>query len=220
MRGVDEDFESDFVVSGPGVSLVIADGHPLIRAGIKEVLAADGLYDLVASTQTGDETLQAMRRFQPEVALINAGISAPGAMRILHEAKVQLWASRICLLTEGRIPPDLVDLEKAGGVILIDGRRPEDLRTRLRAIAIDLLATRATRQSPVDTTSTADRLSRRLTLRQNQIVAMLKVGSSNKEIANILGLTEGTIKVHLHRIYQRTGVSNRTHLAAQSLARE
>jgi two-component system nitrate/nitrite response regulator NarL len=56
----------------------------------------------------------------------------------------------------------------------------------------------------------------RLTSRQNQIVAMLKIGSSNREIAQVLGLSEGTIKVHLHRIYQRMGVSNRTQLAAQS----
>ena len=63
-------------------------------------------------------------------------------------------------------------------------------------------------------------LSRELTLRQNQIVAMLKIGSSNKEIAQVLGLSEGTIKVHLHRIYQRVGVSNRTQLAARSFSAE
>jgi len=63
-------------------------------------------------------------------------------------------------------------------------------------------------------------LNWRLTLRQNHIVAMLKVGSSNKEIAYVLRLLEGTIKVHLHRIYQRIGASNRTQLAAQSFIAE
>jgi len=57
-------------------------------------------------------------------------------------------------------------------------------------------------------------------LRQNQIVAMLKIGSFNKEIAQVLGLSEGTIKVRLHRIYQRVGVSNRTQLAARSFSAE
>jgi two-component system, NarL family, nitrate/nitrite response regulator NarL len=47
---------------------------------------------------------------------------------------------------------------------------------------------------------------------------MLKVGSSNREIARVLGVSEGTIKVHLHRIFQRVGVSNRTQLAAQAFA--
>jgi DNA-binding NarL/FixJ family response regulator len=49
---------------------------------------------------------------------------------------------------------------------------------------------------------------------------MLKIGSSNREIARVLGVSEGTIKVHLHRIYQRIGVSNRTQLATQSFTTE
>jgi DNA-binding NarL/FixJ family response regulator len=58
-----------------------------------------------------------------------------------------------------------------------------------------------------------------LTLRQRQIVAMLKRGSSNKEIAQVLGLAEGTVKVHLHSIYQRIGVSNRRQLAAKAFTK-
>jgi DNA-binding NarL/FixJ family response regulator len=89
---------------------------------------------------------------------------------------------------------------------------PEDLRNRA-ARTTDLIGTIAT--PAIRGASLAGvRFSQRLTLRQNQIVAMLKIGSSNKEIAHVLGLSEGTIKVHLHRIYQWIGVSNRTQLAA------
>jgi DNA-binding NarL/FixJ family response regulator len=56
-------------------------------------------------------------------------------------------------------------------------------------------------------------------LRQRQIVAILKRGSSNQEIAQLLGLAEGTVKVHLHSIYQRIGVSNRRQLAAKVYAK-
>ena len=62
------------------------------------------------------------------------------------------------------------------------------------------------------------KLSQLLTLRQLQIVAMLKRGSSNREIAQVLGLAEGTVKVHLHSIYQRIGVSNRRELTAKLAA--
>ena len=58
-----------------------------------------------------------------------------------------------------------------------------------------------------------------LTLRQRQIVAMLKRGCSSKEIAQVLGLAEGTVKVHLHGIYQRLGVSGRRQLAAKIFAK-
>jgi DNA-binding NarL/FixJ family response regulator len=59
-----------------------------------------------------------------------------------------------------------------------------------------------------------------LTFRQHQIVSMLKIGSSNREIARVLGVSEGTVKVHLHRVFQRIGVANRTQLAARSFAAE
>src|SRR5713226_7200481 len=100
---------------------------------------------------------------------------------------------------------------------------PEDLRDRLREIATEL----GSRPSPPNRSATIHPpisprtgAKRHLTFRQNQIVTMLKIGSSNREIARVLGVSEGTIKVHLHRIYQRIGVSNRTQLAAQSFTAE
>ena len=63
------------------------------------------------------------------------------------------------------------------------------------------------------------KLTALLTVRQRQIVALLNTGSSNKEIARALGLAEGTVKVHLHSIYQRVGVSNRLQLAAKFFAK-
>ena len=61
--------------------------------------------------------------------------------------------------------------------------------------------------------------SRALTPREHEIVDLLIAGLSNKEIAQRLNLVEGTVKVHLHEIYQKVGVKNRTALAALLLQR-
>ena len=117
----------------------------------------------------------------------------------------------------------MLEVGKDESAVFVNERFPEDLRDRLREIAIDLLRNKAKAANglAIRATSLAGAgFSQRLTLRQNQIVAMLKIGSSNKEIAHVLGLSEGTIKVHLHRIYQRIGASNRTQLTAQSFAAE
>jgi len=53
-----------------------------------------------------------------------------------------------------------------------------------------------------------------LTPRQRQIMVLAAEGLSNKQIARQFNLTEGTVKIHLHKIYQRLGISNRTSLAA------
>jgi two-component system nitrate/nitrite response regulator NarL len=210
-----------FKVNSSGLSLIIADDHPLMRAGIKEVLSADRLYNLTAVAQTGAECLELIQRLRPDVALIDIDISHPGAARILRELKVNCWQTRICFLTEGQIPAGVLEAGKNRDVAFVNGRLPEDLRDKLREIATDLTSqARAangvgTIQRPI---SARTNPKRPLTFRQNQIVTMLKIGSSNREIARVLGLSEGTVKVHLHRIFQRIGVANRTQLAAHPLA--
>jgi DNA-binding NarL/FixJ family response regulator len=209
-------------VSNPGLSLIIADDHPLMRAGIKQVLSAERLYNLIAIAQTGAECLDLMQRLQPDVALIDINISEPGAAGILRELKRNRWQTRICFLTEDRIRPGLLKAGKDAAAVFVNERFPEDLRDRLREIATELVSTPspATNRSATIRAPIAPRIGakRHLTFRQNQIVTMLKIGSSNREIARVLGVSEGTIKVHLHRIFQRFGVVNRTQLAAQSVA--
>ena len=193
-----------------------------MRAGIKQVLSADRLFNLTAIAQTGTECIELIQRFRPDVALIDIGISQPGAVQILRALKASYWQARICFLTEDRIPQDVLEAGKDSGAVFVNERCPEDLRDRLREIASDLIGTSsinigATTPRPLSARSAA---KRPLTFRQNQIVTMLKIGSSNREIARVLGVSEGTVKVHLHRIFQRIGVTNRTQLAAHSFASE
>lgn len=195
-----------------------------MRAGINDVLSADRFYNLVAIAETGAECIEIIQRLRPHVAIVDINISDPGATDILRQAKLNCWQTRICFLTEDQIPPDVLEANEDGTAVFANARSPGELRDRLRKIAVDLLGTNVKKADGFSTTSATPPagtgLGQQLTLRQKQIVAMLKIGSSNKEIAQVLGLSEGTIKVHLHRIYQRVGVANRTQLAARSFAAE
>jgi two-component system, NarL family, nitrate/nitrite response regulator NarL len=207
-------------VSNSSPSLIIADDHPLMRAGIKGVLSADRLYNLTAIAQTGAECLELIQRLQPDVALIDVKISNPGAVHILRVLKAKRWQTRICFLTGDRIAPKLLAAGKEVGAIFVNERFPEDLRDRLREIATDLKQKNSLNDSASSRGLNSIGSKRPLTSRQNQIVSILKIGSSNREIARALGVSEGTVKVHLHRIFQRIGVANRTQLAARSFAAE
>ena len=189
-----------------------------MRAGIREVLSADRLYGLTAIAETGAECVKLMQGLQPHVAIIDVNISHPGAADILREAKRKRWKTRICLLTGDQIPLDVLEAGKDGTAAFVNARCPAELRNELREIAIDL---RSKNTIPAPDSAKVHKASLGapgLTLRQKQIVGMLRIGSSNREIAQVLGLAEGTVKVHLHRIYQRVSVSNRTELAAKSFA--
>lgn len=188
-----------------------------MRAGIKEVLSADRLYGFVAIVETGVECVRLITDLQPHVAIVDVNISHPGAEGILREARRSRWRTRICLLTGDQVPSDLLEAGKDGNAAFVNARFPGELRNRLHEIAVELRNKNTI--APLDKMSLSTAGSRQgLTLRQKQIVGMLKIGSSNREIAQVLGLAEGTVKVHLHRIYQRAGVSNRTELAAKSFA--
>jgi two-component system nitrate/nitrite response regulator NarL len=194
-----------------------------MRAGIEQMLSGERIYKLIATAETGAECLELLYRMRPAVALIDISISQPGARQILRELKVNRWQTRICFLTEDKIQPDLLKAGKDSTAFFVNDRSPEDLRDRLREIAVGIIGkTSATANGlPVIHGSKSARSpERHLTARQKQIVTMLKVGASNREIARVLGVTEGTVKVHLHRIFRRIGVTNRTQLAARSFAVE
>lgn len=207
-------------MSSSSLSLIIAVDHPLMGAGIKEVLSTERIYNLTAIAETGAKCIELMQRLQPHMAIIDLNISHPGAAGILREAKLNHWQTRICFLIEDQIPLSVHVAGEDGMAVFAKARFPGELRDRLREIANALLAENARAVNRLPDSMAGARFSQRLTLRQNQIVAMLQVGSSNRQIAQVLGLSEGTIKVHLHRIYQRIGVSNRTQLATKSLAAE
>jgi two-component system nitrate/nitrite response regulator NarL len=194
-----------------------------MRAGINEILAADRIYRLLAVAETGAECLDAIQRFQPDLALIDLKISQPGAKHILRELRAKGSQTRICFLADGKIPPRLLEGAKQAAAVFANKRSPDDLRNRLLEIASELSSkTPATTSHPaaVRESAPAQKSERLLTNRQKQIVTMLKLGASNRDIARALGVVEGTVKVHLHRIFQRLGVANRTQLAAQSFAVE
>lgn len=66
--------------------------------------------------------------------------------------------------------------------------------------------------------SVAEQWSQRLTRREQQVALLIVRGLSNKEVARELGLSDGTVKLHVHRIFQKTGVRNRYSLISQMSA--
>jgi two-component system, NarL family, nitrate/nitrite response regulator NarL len=206
-------------VSHSAISVIVAADHPLISAGVKEILSADGIYNVVATASTGLRCIDLMQELRPDIAVIDFNISHPGPIGILQESKHARWHTRICFLLEGHLPPNALDTGAKEEAAYINGRFPGELRSTLRAIAMELSTPLASFEGLADTISAPQSwFADRLTIRQKQIVSMLRLGSSNKHIALVLGVSEGTIKVHLHRIYRRFGVANRTELATKSLA--
>ena len=79
---------------------IVADDHPLMCAGIKQVVATDRLINLTAYAQTGGERLELISRRKPDVVLIDANISLPGGPQILNELRANRCKTQVCFLTK------------------------------------------------------------------------------------------------------------------------
>jgi two-component system nitrate/nitrite response regulator NarL len=207
------------------ISVVIADRHPVVLQGLTSVLGVQSGFKIVACCSNGPSCIEAIRSLTPDIAILD--ISMPGltGLEILTIANSEGLSTRLVFLTASVHSRELVMSAAAGayGVILKDVAL-ESLVQSLRQVAcghrlplpfFDQAAPREREQRDV---AIAENVLTVLTDRERQIMALVCEGLSNKEIGRRLNITDGTIKVHLHHIYQKLEISNRTVLAALALS--
>ena len=201
-------------------SVVIADNHPVVLQGLTSVLGAESGFKVVASCSDGTNCIQAIRSLVPDIALID--ISMPGltGLEILAIANSESLSTRLVFFTASVEDRELVISAEAGayGVILKDVA-PEILVQSLREIADGqrLLPLPTVPREQGNVANTENVLTV-LTERERQIMRLVSGGLSNKEIGRRLNITDGAIKVHLHNIFQKLEISNRTVLTALAIS--
>lgn len=196
--------------------VLVADDDPLTAAGI-EVLLANSNFQIVASARTGKEVLDALASSRPEILVLDIRMPERSGLDVLRALRARGDSRPIVLLT-GSIDDqgvrEAMDLGVNG--LVIKATAPQDLLLCLEAVArgrrwfdqevmqraMDLAQTSGAGRDPLE----------QLSARERSIVALVQRGMRNKEIAAELGLTEGTVKVHLHRIFEKLGVNSRTEL--------
>jgi two-component system nitrate/nitrite response regulator NarL len=178
-------------------------------------------FKVVASCYDGKKCIQAIRDLSPDIALLDIFMPGVTGLDILAAATSEHLPTRIVFLTVSPEDRDLIIAAARGayGVILKEVA-PHVLVQCLRQVAagrrlLPLAHSDSPRLQdvPVGNASTEDVLTV-LTERERQIMRLVSEGLSNKEVGRQLNVSDGTIKVHLHHIYQKLAISNRTALAA------
>jgi len=181
--------------------VVIADPYPLILKGLAAVLEAEPDFRIVARCADSASCIEAIRKFLPDIAIVD--VSLPEILAVIRSEGLP---TRIVLFTalEGR-----ERLFHALGVYAVVPKDadPQRLLQTLRLVAS---GQKVLQQPGGD----AEKAITALTARERQILRLVSEGLSNKEIGRRLSVTDGTIKVHLHNIFEKLLVSNRTALAA------
>jgi len=197
-------------------SVVIADRHPVVLQGLTNVLTAESGFKIVACCSDGTDCIEAIRSLVPDIAILDISLPGLTGLEILTIANSESLPTRMVFFTASVEDRELIVSAAAGayGVILKDVA-PEILVQSLREIADGqrLLPLPTVPREQGNVANTENVLTV-LTERERQIMRLVSGGLSNKEIGRRLNITDGTIKQHLHHIYQKLEISNRTVLAA------
>lgn len=206
------------------IHLALADDHPIVLRGLRQLFEHERDFTIVASCANGTEALEVVRRGGVDVLVLDLrmpGLTGLDVLRQLHDEGLRCAPVLLTASVEDDQVVKAVELG-ARGVILKDSPPAALLECVRQVHAGHRWFDQSTLARAFDRVLHRDGAAREgvplLTPRETEIVAMVAEGLRNREIATRTGISEGTVKIHLHNIYEKLGVDGR--LALSVYARE
>jgi len=201
------------------VRVVIADDHPVVRAGLRGMLEPEPDIEVVAEATDGREAVSLVGRLEPEVVLMDLQMPELDGVAATKQIRDRYPKTNVLVLTTFDTDADITRAISAGatGYLLKDAPRQE-LFQAIRAAA---------RGESVLTPAVASRLMSKmrgpavqaLSEREIEVLTQVADGKSNKDIASKLYISEATVKTHLVHIFGKLGVDDRTAAVTVALER-
>jgi DNA-binding NarL/FixJ family response regulator len=199
--------------------IIVADDHPIVLDGLAQLLAGDPEFDVVALCKDGEEALNVIRKEKPEIAVLDVRMPRMSGLMILRSVVEERLPTRVILLTAEISDDEVVDAVRLGvaGMVLKETASRQMLQVLSKVAAGETSLDQKVVRRAVDKLLRAKagmmQAQRVLTNRELEIVRLVATGLRNKQIADQLSITEGTVKIHLHTIFEKLGVSSRVELS-------
>ncbi len=206
------------------IRLVLADDHRIILEGLEQLFQREKGFEVIGTATNGQDALKAVREKRPDVLVLDIRMPQGDGLWVLRQVHIEKLPTRVVLLTATLDEDEVLDamqsgisglvLKEAAAVNLVDTvrrvqRGERVLEPTLVSRALDRLSQREEAKKIVEV----------LSRRETEIVKMVAAGLRNKEIAMKLSIGEGTVKTHLHTIYEKLGVHGRVELTMYALER-
>ena len=200
------------------IRIVLADDHVIVLDGLEQLFRLEPEFEVVARSTTAEAALKAVQEHRPDILVLDLVMPGHDGMWVLRELSELNLPTRTVLLTAHVEENRLVEAIRLGvwGIVLKE-MAPRMLMECVRKVHAgekwleQQSVTRAIERMQ-KRESEIDRLTRLLTPRELEIVRLASEGLRNKEIGERLSITEGTVKIHLHNIYEKLGVTGRSQL--------
>lgn len=196
------------------IRLLLVDDHPIVLHGLQQLFERRGGFEVVDCCADAASAIEAVARHQPDVMVLDLRMPERSGLDVLRELSGKHEGCRRVLLTAAIRDSEISEAVRLGAMgLVMKESSPDVLVACVRSVHegtawIDRdAAVRTPRPAPTGA-ATADLL----TARELEIVRMVAQGLRNKVIAERMAISEGTVKVHLHNIYEKLGVDGRLEL--------
>ena len=201
------------------IRILLADDHPVVRDGLRGMLATEDDFEVVGEAASGAEAVLVTERERPDVVLMDLQMPEMDGATATAEISGRFPETRVLVLTTYDTDADILRAVEAGatGYLLKDTPR-ERLFPAIRAAARG-----ETVLAPTVATRLVSRMRRpateALTSREVEVLALVARGSSDADIAAALSISEATVKTHLLHTFAKLGVDDRTAAVVAALER-
>ncbi len=199
--------------------MLIADDHPVVRDGLRGMFSTEPGFEVVGEAATGGEAVAMVEALRPDVVLMDLRMPEVDGVTAIARLAERGSAARVLVLTTYDTDADVLPAIEAGatGYLLKDARADELFRAvraaaRGEAVLSPSVATRLLGQ--------VRRPAREpLSQREQEVLALVARGATNREAARQLFVSEATVKTHLLHVYAKLGVNDRAAAVAEAFER-
>lgn len=195
------------------IRILVVDDHPIVRDGLVAVLATQADFEVVGEASDGRQALHQLETLRPDVLLLDLEMPGLDGVGVLHWLREQPWEVPAIVFTAFDTDERIVEAVKAGarGYLLKGAPRAELFN------AVRVVYAGGSLLQPVIASKLLQRIAHPepslpepLTEREQEVLELLALGKTNRDIADELVVTERTVKFHVSSILGKLGAANRT----------